>query len=584
MRLLLPRTTGRRGPAAAWPALFAALLLAQVVRPAHALQTVRVVELTPDVQVRAEKGEWQDATVGMELTAGHEVSSTPDGRATLRFENNSTVVIQSTTQIKIASFFRQGGVVKTEILLKLGEIAAQVSREKTVRSDFQIRSPTATASVRGTEIHAARYTPTRGFQVALASGVLHVSNPTGSARLGGGDTARTARSGEVKSPLAVTREAQASSAFAPGSTPDEVQALQNQTQPTVGDARSSNSQPTFFAVNTPESRPKPPPMQAPPEMPAVKLATFAEDPAGLFALVNGTQPTVEMHDDQGLFGAVHAAATSFDDEGYEFLGDEDASGGASIRLQGQKLFFPSVEAVFDHVIGLARQFHYPESFIQGGIDLKAVALTLNTLPQAPIPGAVLDNLQAALDKMLTGELAAGAPPTLVSQLRANSIQRVALTNVADRVGVLKPFNTWIFPNFDIGVFAPPLSNSPPFTFRLRNGSQLSAPSIGQLIEAAAQVAENARYNGELVGGFRELSSVILANPVSSFPASIRPDEVRKVHSAFDRIFVGEIAAGYRPVDVENLRARVKLRVDGLLTPSFPGFGQATVTGSQTTMR
>jgi hypothetical protein len=114
----------------------------------------------------------------------------------LQFADNSTVVVKNTTQLKIASFFTEGGVVKTEILLKMGEVAAKVHKSEATKSDFRIRNPNLLAggvrdrsvarSVRATgdTDFSAFYDP--GSHTSLFSvraGTIGVANSRGDLRL-----------------------------------------------------------------------------------------------------------------------------------------------------------------------------------------------------------------------------------------------------------------------------------------------------------------------------------------------------------------------------------------------------------------
>jgi hypothetical protein len=120
---------------------------------AAAINEVRVVAVQPDVQFHragAPEDDWCQVEKDTVLKQGDEISADPDGAVTLQFADNSTVVVKNTTQLKIASFFTEGGVVRTEILLKMGEVAAKVNKSEATKSDFRIKSPTCVASVRGT--------------------------------------------------------------------------------------------------------------------------------------------------------------------------------------------------------------------------------------------------------------------------------------------------------------------------------------------------------------------------------------------------------------------------------------------------
>ena len=123
---------------------------------ARAVNEVRVIAVKPDVQAH-KQGTPEDAWITVRrdtvLQQGDEISIDPDGAATLQFADESTTVVRNTTQLKIASYFTCGGVVKTEILLKMGEIAAKVHKSEATKSDFRIKSPTGTASTRASARH-----------------------------------------------------------------------------------------------------------------------------------------------------------------------------------------------------------------------------------------------------------------------------------------------------------------------------------------------------------------------------------------------------------------------------------------------
>jgi hypothetical protein len=122
-------------------------------RARAAANEVRVVAVQQGAAYRragTAEDDWRVLCKDTVLQQGDEISLDPDGAATLQFGDNSTVVVKDTTQLKIASFFTEGGTVKTEILLRMGQIAARVPRSFVAKSDFRIRSPAWVASVRDT--------------------------------------------------------------------------------------------------------------------------------------------------------------------------------------------------------------------------------------------------------------------------------------------------------------------------------------------------------------------------------------------------------------------------------------------------
>jgi hypothetical protein len=69
---------------------------------------------------------------------------------TLAFADNATVVLGDNVDFSISSYFTEGGVTRAEIALYMGRVAAQVCRSCATKSDFRIKNPTGTISVRGT--------------------------------------------------------------------------------------------------------------------------------------------------------------------------------------------------------------------------------------------------------------------------------------------------------------------------------------------------------------------------------------------------------------------------------------------------
>ena len=142
-----------------------------------AINEVRVIAVKPDVAYHPQGSPdecWLPVEKGSVLKAGDEISVDPDGSATLAFADNSTVVLSDTIQLKIASFFTEGGVVRTEILLKMGKVAAKVHKSEATKSDFRIKQPTATASVRGTSFSVFYDPGSRSSITSVTEGVVMI--------------------------------------------------------------------------------------------------------------------------------------------------------------------------------------------------------------------------------------------------------------------------------------------------------------------------------------------------------------------------------------------------------------------------
>ncbi len=143
----------------------------------HGNNEVRVVGLRPSVQVHkagTPEDDWRELEMNAVLQEGDEISCDHEGIALLQFADESTTKVSNTTQLKIASYFTEGGVTKTEILLKMGEVAAKVHKSEATKSDFRIKSPTDVSSVRGT-LYSHRYDPvTKSSLVKVEEGVVEV--------------------------------------------------------------------------------------------------------------------------------------------------------------------------------------------------------------------------------------------------------------------------------------------------------------------------------------------------------------------------------------------------------------------------
>lgn len=139
-----------------------------------AINEVRVVSCKAECEWRTGGGDWRQIEKDTILQQGHEISCDPDGELVLAFADNSTVTIHDTTQLKIASFFTEGGIVRTELLLAMGKISAKVNKSETTRSDFKIKPPAGPGSVRGTTFSVFYDPISRAAVYSVIEGLLEV--------------------------------------------------------------------------------------------------------------------------------------------------------------------------------------------------------------------------------------------------------------------------------------------------------------------------------------------------------------------------------------------------------------------------
>jgi hypothetical protein len=119
-------------------------------------QIATVVSMKGDVGYRAGEAEWADLSPDTKLTSVDQVHTGPDSAVTLRMRDGSTVELSELSQMAIGTLDAKEGRLKVRILLKVGALQAKVVPQKTLPSDFQVRMPTATTSVRGT-VFSVRY-------------------------------------------------------------------------------------------------------------------------------------------------------------------------------------------------------------------------------------------------------------------------------------------------------------------------------------------------------------------------------------------------------------------------------------------
>jgi hypothetical protein len=103
-----------------------------------------------DVSIR-DGDTWRDAVKGDKLKEGTEIHTGPDSKAVVRFSDGSFVIVNQMTETAVGSLSGPVDRPKIRMLLKMGEIAAKVNHEVDQEADFAIRTPDATASVRGTD-------------------------------------------------------------------------------------------------------------------------------------------------------------------------------------------------------------------------------------------------------------------------------------------------------------------------------------------------------------------------------------------------------------------------------------------------
>jgi hypothetical protein len=113
-------------------------------------QNARFIDLTGTVEVKTgTSAAWIPARPGMEIKKDTLVSTGFKSTARISL-GNSTLTIRPLTRLTLAELVQRGNDENVALYLETGRVRAEVSPPSGGRTDFTVRSPSVTASVRGT--------------------------------------------------------------------------------------------------------------------------------------------------------------------------------------------------------------------------------------------------------------------------------------------------------------------------------------------------------------------------------------------------------------------------------------------------
>ena len=145
----------------------AAALTVAVVFGAVALDAT-VAEITGKVEIRQGDDVWRPAEVGQTVPVGSSISTSFNSTALLQV-GASEVEVKPLTRVRIAELVSEDGVDRSEVNMPVGRISANI-RGGERRAEFTVRSPVATASVRGTSFDFD------GVNLDVAEGIVILAN------------------------------------------------------------------------------------------------------------------------------------------------------------------------------------------------------------------------------------------------------------------------------------------------------------------------------------------------------------------------------------------------------------------------
>lgn len=114
-------------------------------------QTRAVVqEIVGKVEIRKPGGEWESAREGLELPVSAFISTGFHSRAVVDL-GQSVLHVKQLTRMQLEELIEKEGTVETKLFLRIGTVNATIRTSEDLEVKFTLRSPVATASVRGTE-------------------------------------------------------------------------------------------------------------------------------------------------------------------------------------------------------------------------------------------------------------------------------------------------------------------------------------------------------------------------------------------------------------------------------------------------
>jgi len=164
--------------------------------------SAKVISITGDVTYKSEgEPEWKPVKASMDLKEGVYVMTAFESSCDLEFMDKSKLNIKELSKIQISKFALQTKNVDASVKLFNGKIKATVHRDVDIKTEFQVKTPVSTISVRGTE-EEVNYMPGFGTEVQNIYGLVEVTNYIGQKQLlAKGDNTEVSRENKTPAPV-----------------------------------------------------------------------------------------------------------------------------------------------------------------------------------------------------------------------------------------------------------------------------------------------------------------------------------------------------------------------------------------------
>lgn len=156
--------------------VFAIIAMAALTTVSLTALEGEVVAVNGKVEYQGTGGAWKELRTGEAVTSGTMISTGFKSNATIKL-GASILTVKPLTRMTLTALAEKDDVVDTELYLEVGTIKAEVNSFKNKRNGFTVKSPVATASVRGTVFEI-------GDRVTILQGAVLVSTNIGQSRTG----------------------------------------------------------------------------------------------------------------------------------------------------------------------------------------------------------------------------------------------------------------------------------------------------------------------------------------------------------------------------------------------------------------
>lgn len=158
-----------------------------------------VVTVNGKVEYQDAGGAWKQLRKGEPVNSGTKISTGFKSDATIKL-GASILTVKPLTRMTLTALTEREDTVDTDVYLEVGTVKAEVNSFNNKRNGFTVKSPVATASVRGTVFEM-------GDSITILQGAVMVSTKVGQQRTGKAGQKLDVTGDTLKSQIAEKRKA-----------------------------------------------------------------------------------------------------------------------------------------------------------------------------------------------------------------------------------------------------------------------------------------------------------------------------------------------------------------------------------------